>query len=62
MGGIDMLLLEFDEQDLPEPLVRQFKELALALKDLPVPRNAQAVRRLLDARRVTAHAHHPLSN
>lgn len=50
MPGLDMLLAEFDEPDLPALLAQQFKALALVLKDLPVPQNRRAVRTLLDLR------------
>jgi hypothetical protein len=56
MGGIDLLLADFDAPDLPEDLARQFKQLALRLKDLPHPQNVRAVRTLLDVRGLTVHA------
>lgn len=56
MGGLDMLLAEFDEPGVPEALQAQFKALALLLKDLPIPLNLRAVRALLDARRIAARA------
>jgi len=57
MPGIELLLPEFDADDLPADLAQRFKDLALVLKDLPAPTNVQAIRRLLDARQITVHAH-----
>lgn len=52
-----MLLAEFDEAEGPSALHQAFKDLAHALKDLPVPWNRRAVRALLDVRRLVARAH-----
>lgn len=56
MAGLEMLLAEFEEAGLSAGLHQQFKDLALALKDLPVPLNLRAVRALVDARRIAARA------
>jgi hypothetical protein len=56
MTGLEMLLAEFDAPDLPDDLAQQFKALARLVSQLPMPRNLQALRWLLDARRVAVRA------
>ena len=56
MAGPEMLLAEFDEPGVPGALQQQFKDLALALKDLPVPWDRRALRALIDVRRLVARA------
>lgn len=50
MPGIDILMGQFDDPDLPPEVSQKFKDVSLLLAQLPAPRNLQTVRNLLDAR------------